>query len=300
MADRIVNALQAVDFNWTTHINSIWKAPAYDVSDLHQRERAKLMTAAQQLQQAQTTNSPLGQVVLGPPGAGKTHLLSAIRQQATQQGIGFVLVDMTDVRDFWETVLQGYISSLREDHEDGTPQFQLHRLVKYLIDQTGHKKVTAEQLASLEGVPLKKGMAAILSSLNKRYPKAVARFQDVIRAVILLNSEDFSLTDTGYSWLSGLAIESADKQEFRFKSACKENLVEIVEGLSWLMSLQSPWILALDQLDAIVSQHHYATSVLEGEASEEQQTSKQIIEGIGGGLMALRDKTARTQTVVSW
>ncbi|MEO0540488.1 MAG: ATP-binding protein, partial [Cyanobacteria bacterium P01_A01_bin.105] len=299
MADRILNALQTVDFNWTTHINSIWKAPAYDVSDLHQRERAQLMAAAQQLQQATSLNSPLGQVLLGPPGAGKTHLLGAIRQQAIHQGIGFVLVDMTDVRDFWETVLQGYISSLREDREDGTPQFQLHRLVKHLINQTGHQKVSAEQLASLEGVPLKKGMAAILTALNKKYPKAVVRFQDVIRAVVLLNSEDFSLSDTGYSWLSGLEIDPGDKQAFRFKAACKENLIEIVEGLSWLMSLQSPWIIALDQLDAIVAQHHYATRVVNSPSSEEQQTSKQIIEGIGGGLMALRDKTARTQTVVS-
>ncbi|MEL6136207.1 MAG: DUF87 domain-containing protein [Cyanobacteria bacterium J06628_6] len=299
MADRIINALQAVDFNWTTHINSIWKAPDYDVSDLHQRERAKLIAAAQQLQQANRRNSPLGQVVLGPPGAGKTHLLCAIRQQAMQRGIGFILVDMTDVRDFWETVLQGYISSLREDDEDGIPQFQLRRLIQSLINQTKYKTVTAKQMAHLDIDRLKKGLAAILTALNKQYPKEVARFQDVIRAIVLLNSEDFSLSDTGYSWLSGLEIDADDKQAFRFKSACKENLVEIVEGLSWLMSLQSPWILALDQLDSIVAQHHYATRMLAGDTSEEQQTSRQIIEGIGGGLMALRDKTARTQTVVS-
>ena len=66
------------------------------------------------------------------------------------------------------------------------------------------------------------------------------------------------------------------------------------------MGLQSPAILALDQLDAIVAQHHYiAKNAINIELTNEQRVSKAIIESIGGGLMALHDITSRTLTLIS-
>ncbi|TVP70766.1 MAG: DUF87 domain-containing protein, partial [Leptolyngbya sp. LCM1.Bin17] len=292
-------ALKAADFNWTTRINTIWSTPAFDVPQLHQQEREQILNTVLDLKHVQNAGSPLGYIVGGAPGSGKTHLLSAICNQATRQDIGFILVDMTDVRNFWETVLQGYVSSLREESEDGVPQFQLQRVIQHLIHLTGHREVTAQQMAGLSIKGLNNGILAILKTLHRSYPEATTRFQDVVRALVLLNSEDFICSDVGYSWLSGLEIEADARRTFRFKQASQTNLSEIVEGLSWLLGLYSPWILALDQLDAIVSQHHYATQVATDSMSAEQQVSKAIIEGIGGGLMALRDKTRRTLTVVS-
>lgn len=298
--DKFLEALQAVDFSWTTHVKSIWSEPAFDISDLHGEARSQIIAAASQLQASNGAKSPLGQVIGGDPGAGKTHFLSAIRRQATAQGIGFVLVDMTDVRNFWETVLHGYVSSLREDSEEGIPQFQLKRIVKYLVDLTGRQNVSAEQMSGLPAGPLNNGIKAVLNAIYKQKPKEASQYQDVIRALLLLNSDDFGFSDVGFSWLSGLEIEASDKRQFGFKSALKTNLSEIVRGLSWILSLQSPWILALDQLDAIIAQHHYATSVSAEESPVlEQQVSKSIIEGIGGGLMGLRDVTSKTLTVVS-
>lgn len=291
-------ALKNVDFNWTTQVKNIWFAPSFDVPKLYEYERKQILDTALELKQSNSI-SPLGYVIGGPPGVGKTHLLSAIRQQTAAQGIGFILVDMTDVRNFWETVLQGYVSSLREDSEDGVPQFQLQKVVQHLVKLTGHSEVTAQQMARLSARGLNNGILAILRSLNREYPNFAARFQDVVRALVLLNSEDFSFSDVGYSWLSGLEIDDVAKQEFRFRRASQPNLIEIVEGLSWLLGLYSPWILALDQLDAIVAQHHYAAEAGADIGSPEQQVSRAIIEGIGGGLMALRDKTCRTLTVIS-
>ncbi|MGQ9872342.1 ATP-binding protein [Leptodesmis sp.] len=66
------------------------------------------------------------------------------------------------------------------------------------------------------------------------------------------------------------------------------------------MSLQGPSVLAFDQLDSIVTQHHFAAGSVEyAELSDEQRVSRAIIEGIGGGFAALRDKTARTLILVS-
>lgn len=57
--------------------------------------------------------NPLGYFLLDSGETGKTHLLNAVQVNLVERGFGFVLVDMTDVRDFWETVAQGNITSLQ-------------------------------------------------------------------------------------------------------------------------------------------------------------------------------------------
>src|SRR5690606_20707365 len=74
----------------------------------------------------------------------------------------------------------------------------------------------------------------------------------------------------------------------------------IVRGLSWLLSLTGPSTLALDQLDAIVAEHELARGEPEDvESTEQQRRSLAIVQGIAGGLLALRDVTRRTLCVVS-
>ncbi len=278
------------------HVKSVWQDTS-NVNDLHQEKRTKIESALNKLNQAADTQSPLGFPITGEAGSGKTHLLGAIRKYALSQGMNFVLVDMTDVRDFWETVLQGYVSSLQEADSKGMPQIQ--KLIACLVSFT-ERSVTPKKMASLTHEALKNGVNAILNALAKKEKPKTIQFQDVIRAVILLNSEDFALSGIGYNWLQGLEIEPTDKQLFGFKASVASQLSDIVEGLSWIMSLRGASVLALDQFDAIVTQHHYVASAATGaELSAEQQTSKFIIEGIGGGLMALRDKTYRTQIITS-
>lgn len=126
--------LNAVDFDWVMHMKSIWRDSNYDVETLHQEQRTRILHELERIKVTRDPNSPPGIVLVGPAGVGKTHLLSAMRQYALSQGFGFILVDMTDVRDFWETVLQGYVSSLQEE-VDRVPQFQ--KLIEFLISDVG-------------------------------------------------------------------------------------------------------------------------------------------------------------------
>ncbi|EKU98809.1 putative ATPase [Leptolyngbya sp. PCC 7375] len=295
-----LEALQAADFSWTTHVRNIWDTPAFHIEGLHQQERKKILADVTQLAKSKDPKPPLGQVIAGPAGAGKTHFLSVLRQQLASQGLGFILVDMTDVHDFWETTVQGYISSLREESERGTPQFQLKQVIQYLLNLAGHANVSAEEMAKLTTIPLNKGIMLILNAINRRNRQAANRYQDIVRSLVLLNSDDFLFSDIGYSWLCGLEIEDTARRDFHFKTTSCQKLSDVVEGLSWILGLQSSWVLAFDQIDSIVAQHHYAkSSITSDQPSEEQLISKSIIEGVGGGLMALRDKTSRTLTVVS-
>lgn len=292
-----LQALSTVDFDWTMHMKSVWRDNRHDVETLHQAYRRKILQEMQRLQQSQESNSPLGMILVGSAGSGKTHLLSALRQATLSQGNSFVLVDMTDVHNFWNTVLQGYVDSLQQEDSLGVSQF--HKLLDDLIKET-KVAFTRAQLAQAERRHVGWYIVELLNALNKRYRREVIKHQDVIRALVLLNSDDFAISNVGNSWLLGLGVEEQDSSDFRFSVNVPTEASKIVEGISWLLSLRSPTLLALDQLDSIVSQHYLAAGTgAEDDLSDEQRVSRAIIEGISGGLLALRDKTLRTLSLVS-
>ncbi|MDV3351893.1 ATP-binding protein [Leptothoe sp. LEGE 181152] len=295
----VLNALREVNFDWTMHIKSVWRHPKYDIDNLNEKPRQKITNDLNRLKNSEDTNSPLGRVVVGIGGSGKTHLLNAVRNYAFSNDIGFVLVDMTDVRDFWETVLQGYISSLQETDANGIPQYQ--KLIEHLINSTG-SPISPKKLAGLRAPALGKAMKLILAALVKQERQKTIKFQDVVRALLLLNSDDFDDQNLGYNWLQGFGVEVEDKAKFSFSRSSVDS-VSIVEGLSWLMGLRGPSVLALDQLDPVVAQYHLVADIETNALSEEQQAAKSIaksiIEGIGSGLSSLRDKTAKTLILVS-
>ncbi|NMF84684.1 hypothetical protein [Nodosilinea sp. P-1105] len=159
-----INALQSVDLNWTMHIRSVWQNMTDDVDGLHRDERQEIFANLKKLKDFPQVQSPLGIVIIGEGGSGKTHLVGITRQYALTNGLNFILVDMTDVRDFWETVLQGYISSLQEDANDGRTQFQLRDLIVHLVSLTG-KSVSSEIMADLPVNSLRNAIRQTLNAL---------------------------------------------------------------------------------------------------------------------------------------
>ena len=82
---------------------------------------------------------PTGWVIVGQGGTEK-HIYSAVfAPDAQSAGACFVLVDMTDVHDFWDTVLLGYFTSLQEVMEGETPAIS-HALIEALLQQSGLKE----------------------------------------------------------------------------------------------------------------------------------------------------------------
>jgi|GEM_PF-6582513 len=148
--------------------------------------------------------SPMGLVLVGESGSGKTHLLGALRKDALSQGYGFVLVDMTDVLDFWRTTLQGYLGSLQEAEANG--ESQLQNLTEFLLQYVG-SQLSAAELAQADTQTLYKQSHEILSKLGRLHRRETATYQDVIRAVLLMNAHDFTVSNIGYNWLQGLGAE---------------------------------------------------------------------------------------------
>jgi hypothetical protein len=296
MQNQAIPALREVNFEWVRRLRDVWLDDSWHVPEINRDAFDGV------LKSFDGAGQHLGRVMVGPAGSGKTHLLGALRAAVAGQG-WFVLVDMTDVKDFWETVLQGYLESLREELSDKSTQFQtlLHEILAYLAERGAthpdvslrrvtHRLITGK-LPDL--APL--AQTIIGSALAPLHPGQAREFQDVLRALLLLNAADFDVSNLGHSWLLGLELSDAQRRDCGFTSQ-RRNQKHVVQGLSWLMSLTRPTLLALDQMDAIVSQHHAASQAGE---NEDQQAARAILHGIGNGLLGLHDTLQRTLTLLS-
>ena len=291
-----LNALRDVNFDWVRRLRDVWRDDTAHVPEINREAFDGVLKAFA------GAGQQLGRVMVGPAGSGKTHLLGALRAAIAKQG-WFVLVDMTDVRDFWETVLQGYLESLREPLVDGRTQFQklLHEVLAYLA-----ARAAAHSGVDYEGVPkllrtgalpdvARQAQIVIGKGVAPLHAAQAREFQDVLRALLLLNADDFDVSNMGHSWLLGLDLSDAQRRDCGFTSM-RRGQKHVVQGLSWMMSLTRPTLLALDQMDAIVSQHAAASQAGE---SEDQAAARAILHGIGNGLLGLHDTLQRSLTLLS-
>lgn len=295
-----LSAFEAVDFVWTQRLDSVWQSPRYDVPSLHLKERQAVLAKVQSMRTSAETGSPLGWVFVGPAGIGKTHLLSGIRREILSVPASFVLVDLLDVHDFWECVLLGFIDALqRPVGADERTQGQL--VVQHIAAQAGGDDgfALAHELASLRPPKLARVMDDLVQRIGRTHRAQTLKHADTLRALVLLNSDDLELASLGHAWLQGYGVEESEMQKFGFNIR-EKRASAVVEGLSWLISLRCPMIVAFDQLDAIVVEHYGRARAAEltEEHAAQQHVSRSIIDNVGRGFLELRDVTRRALPVV--
>jgi hypothetical protein len=297
-------ALGSVSFNWTTSLDGVWTDEAPRNPDHNEEAYKVIYNEIGRLHRANDIASPLGRIIIGEGGAGKTYLAQLLHARVLSEGFHFVLVDCTDIRDFWETVLHCYIKSLQRPYQGKT---QLEHLLLFLRNQIPDGKPPDTYVQEMGEA----GTAAVLEHtdrltqhlrplLNKANETLGSRIVGkIIRALYLLNSVDEHLNDIGNSWLLGLGLENTESTELGLNLApgVTYGHAQILKGLSWLMAQRAPSLVVLDQLDPIISESHFAAAITDG-ANDQQLRAKAIIEGLGGGLSRLYDNTYRTLSLV--
>ncbi|MFB3786297.1 MAG: ATP-binding protein [bacterium] len=291
-----LDVLKEVDFDWTLHLKSVLEDPLYDVPDLHKELKKDILDEVFSLHRRPHSHSPLGRVMIGIAGAGKTHLLRSLRKEVFRINQWFVLVDMTGVRDFDETVLMGYIDSLQASY---SPNKQQHQAVlEMFLFSLGLNK-SLHRLANLREGMLIQEVDLIISSALRKFGRDMLPYQDALRALFYFHSNEIPIQEAGYAYLIGFDLDPTERNRLHFRHP-RQKPFEIIKALSWIMSVGGATLLALDQLDAIVKRHHLASgSGNEANLNEEQKTSLAIIQNIAGGLSALFDSTCKSLILVS-
>ncbi|MGO9170762.1 MAG: ATP-binding protein [Rhodomicrobium sp.] len=291
-------ALREINFDFAQHLENIWKDIPYHIDEFNGSVSDELIDDLTNGTREIACPSPLGWVIAGQAGTGKTHLLGALRHKTWAVGGWFILFDLLDVKDFWSIAALSYLHSLHREMPDG--RLQSEALIARLAHGLADEALQAECTTLSELTPDKLATLAdrLIAGLPRKYANEARSHKQVLRALLLLHAKDNLVADNAYNWLQGIDTDEEFGRTFGFNLA-QPTPRDIVQGLSWLMSLTGPTLLAIDQIDAIISEQNLASGPVGDVAGTQQQKALSILEGLGRGLMDLRDITRRTMTVVS-
>ncbi|MGI5148276.1 helicase HerA domain-containing protein [Plantactinospora sp. CA-294935] len=289
-------ALAALRFNWAPVPDDVWRPLPFHVDGLHIPVVRDVLAGVEEAR-ASTDGSPLGLVVQGLRGSGKTHLLGWIRQQVQEKGGYFFLVSLLDAGSFWDSVLAAMLDGLSRP-VPGSRQTQLKLLLRRLSAMVGAPR-TARRAVMGETELTRAALDAFLEGLGG-FDRHVARMcQETARALALSASEDISHRDLAENYfLSGEEVVSGERAEWGMRRAPRP-AQQIVQDLSWLLALTGPSVVAIDQVDTLIAQLAIQSdpSLVGAAAMSPEQAL--MLARMADGLMSLRQATRRTLTVLA-
>ncbi|PSK64981.1 hypothetical protein B0E53_03057 [Micromonospora sp. MH33] len=293
MTDEERRALAALRFNWAPTPDDVWKSAPFHVDGLH-RDVVKTVLDSFSEADGSADSSPVGVAVLGQRGTGKTHLLGTVRQQVHQRGGFFFLVALLEARAFWHSTAMSILADLIRPMPDETTQ--LRTFLRRLADLVGAPRAVRRAVTGDTELS-RSALDAFVDLIRKANRQIGTECQDTARALVLYAAEPSATQDVGYDFLC-----SADEEEpgTRAEWGLRRNRrapQEVVREVSRLLAMVGPAVIAVDQIDLMVAQSVKATNQeIRGET--DWQTSL-LLEQVASGLMALRETTRRSLSVVS-
>lgn len=273
------HALSSVQFGWAVTPDDIWSPMDHHVDGLHPRAVDTISQAVASAGRRPRV-SPVGIVLRGERGVGKTHMLGWLRQHAQRQGGAFFLLKLLDGHSFWAGAVHGVVSGLL-DSQGG----QLGHLLGELARRTGQDRETSMRLTGT--LPVRRqDIDNLVDGLRSLDPQVAVECQDTLRALVLYRAK-------GKAWEAGNAylvlsdgVEAADREEWGFRAPLRPPQL-LLGDLSKIFALTGPVVMAVDQVDSVITQA--ADSPGEGA----------LVDRLADGLMRVREETRRTILVVA-
>ncbi|HET6705293.1 ATP-binding protein [Amycolatopsis sp.] len=284
-----LKALATLSFDWADTPTHVWRDSPYHVDGLHADALAALDTG---IRDATTSDgpSPIGLVLRGSKGVGKTHLLGLVRRQVHRARGYFFLVDVTAAEAFWENTAEALRRGLLRPDDSGNSQlksFLLRVCLRAHVDAEvttrirGGHGLTAEDVETfVEGV----------ASLDEMIADECG---DTARALVLIASRNPSAKYVGDDYLDGNDELTSEARGWGIWSRPKRSRV-LVQEMTQLLALTGPVVIAVDQLDTLI-----ARSMKRSEETGDSSEEDLLVAQIADGLMGLREVTYKTLTVLA-
>jgi adenylylsulfate kinase-like enzyme len=283
-------ALASLRLTWAPTVDDLWRPQAEThVKGLNEYAADDVMEAFGDAAR-DPVSTPLGVVVRGPAGSGKTHLLGQIRERVQSAGGYFFVVELLDAASFWQSVRSGILESLgRSGAERET---QLKDLL-WELSSIAHVS-RADRRAIIGDEDLEpETLDHFVNALAKARPDPVRQCHQTLRALVLLGATDLAAHDAGEGYLqSSDEFGSDDRDRWRLR-ASPASAQDCVRELSRLIALAGPSVLALDQIDTLLAQSLATT------ADTATGPGDAVLEQVAHGLMAARQTMRRTVAVVA-
>jgi hypothetical protein len=288
MTDEERMALSAVQFNWAVAPEDVWSPVTHHVDGLHERVGNSLL-ASVAAARASTGSSPIGVVLQGERGVGKTHVLRWVRQHVQGSDGYFFLIKLLQGDEFWRSAVHGVIDGFDAGQVD-----QLGPLLRRLAELA---EVPAVDRARIVGtIPVtRSNLDDLVAGLRRVDRQIWSDCQNTLRALVLFRADDPEVQEIGYSYLTlDGDVEEAARAEWGFRRGARPRRL-VLRDLSRLLALTGPTVIAVDQIDPLITQ---STTAL-ADATDPQAKQDAMVGEIADGLMELREATRRTLSVVA-
>jgi hypothetical protein len=284
-------ALAALPLNWAPTPDDVWRPSPYHVEGLH---RPILDLILERMAEAtKSVGSPIGVALEGYRGTGKTHLLGTVRERVQADGGYFFLVELLEAKAFWRCTAMSILDGFARPRADD--ETQLVYFLKQLSEVVDAPRPVRRAVIG-EYELTRPALDAFVDLLRKHDRQIGMECQDTLRALVLQTADSLAAQDVGYGFLcSNDEEESGDRAAWGMRRG-KRSAQEIVRDVSRLLALtERPTLIAVDQIDLLVAQSVKSTA---GGGRTDWQTSL-LLEQIASGLMALRESTRRSLSVVA-
>ena len=286
-------ALRALRFDSAQVLRDVWRPPQFHVPELHHAAMERVVDGYSDAE-ACVDSSPLGVVVQGAAGAGKTHLLGCVRDYVQHNGGYFALIQLVDGVPFWDSAVEALRSALGQLGPGNRSQLRefLRRLAELIAVPADVREIVLGNRSGLT----RRVLDIVVDALRRHDGALGLRTQDTLRALVLLSSGDFAAEDVGQAHLQGWITAEADQRAaWGFKSPRKVPQ-DVVTDISSLLALTGPTVIAIDQLDGLFAR---STGSLLYAGTDDDGEVRATLGQIADGLLNLREATRRTLTVIT-
>ncbi|MFC4071305.1 helicase HerA domain-containing protein [Actinoplanes subglobosus] len=291
MSETGLKALSSVRIRIAPTRDDVWQEPESHVDTLNGNVATAVLDAIDSARSSQAA-SPVGVVVQGQRGSGKTHLLGWVRAQIQHHDGYFFLVSLLDGANFWQSVATSMLDGLTRQ-VDGH-ETQLKVFIRRVTLLTGVP--FAARQALLGEAPLdQSAINAFLNALSRYDSPTAIRCGRTARALAMFNAGDFMTQEIGNNFLlSGAECEPGERAPWGLPAGGYQP-ERVVSELSWLLALTGPSVIAIDQIDGLLAP---LAKAMHNDHNTEWQDSL-LLDHVANGIMDLREFTRRTLTVMA-
>ncbi|OFJ53637.1 helicase HerA domain-containing protein [Mycolicibacterium grossiae] len=282
------DALASLRLTWAPTADDLWRAQGgVHVGGLNEFALDEVDAAFTDAAEHPDSN-PLGVVIRGQAGSGKTHLLGQVRERVQARGGFFLLVELLDATSFWQSAHGGIVDSL--NRPGGQRETQLKDLL-WELSTLAHVG-RADRRALIGDVDVTpEVLERFVTALHAEHRATIRECHHTLRALVLLGSNDLGLQDVGQAFLSGNAPDESARAAWRLPEPTLTPQ-ESVRQISRILALAGPAVLAIDQIDTLLAQSADST-VSHG------RTDNRDLEHVAHGLMSIRQTMRRAPAVVA-
>ncbi|MEV6800571.1 ATP-binding protein [Micromonospora rifamycinica] len=289
-------ALAALRFDWAPVPDDVWRPSPFHVEGLHLAVVRDVLHGVADARDSADA-SPIGLVLQGQRGSGKTHLLGWVRQQVQQQGGYFFLVGLLDAHGFWDSVLAALLDGLSRPVPGSESQLRL--LLRRLSSLVGAPRSARRAVMGDTGLT-RAALDAFVEGLAGHDPHVARTCRETARALALSASEEVTHRDIAENYFaSGEEGEPGERGAWGMRRTPR-GAQQIVQELSWLLALTGPSVVAVDQIDTLIAQSVATGDVRQVRPAAPDDPEQAAVHArIADGLMSLRQVTRRTLTLVA-